>query len=90
MFWSVMDRVTFIDAATKKVLLGTYIRRDKDVLPVGEALLDDPRYNIEELMTHTGGRKAVSFARGSECKRKVLSASCVAGSKPKLRYCSRT
>uniref|UniRef100_H2Z8D4 Protein kinase domain-containing protein n=1 Tax=Ciona savignyi TaxID=51511 RepID=H2Z8D4_CIOSA len=45
-FWSIMDRITFIDASSKKVLLGTYVRRGGDVLPLGEALLDDPKLDI--------------------------------------------
>nr|CAB3264754.1 probable serine/threonine-protein kinase DDB_G0278901 [Phallusia mammillata] len=85
MFWAIMDRITFIDATTKKVLLGTYIRRDKDVLPVGEALLDDSKLNLNELLSNTGIRKNVIFARGMERSKVVQSSTCVSANKSKLR-----
>nr|XP_039257058.1 mitogen-activated protein kinase 17-like [Styela clava] len=79
-FWAVMDRITFIDAGTKKVLLGTYVRRDKEVLPVGEALLDDPNLDMTQLLVDTG----VASCSDQRSKRSE-SRTCVSGNKKKLR-----
>ena len=45
-FWSVMDRITFIDVNTKKLLLGAYIWKNRQVLPIGEAMIDDTRLDL--------------------------------------------
>nr|XP_002129459.1 serine/threonine-protein kinase ATG1 isoform X1 [Ciona intestinalis] len=84
-FWSIMDRITFIDASTKKVLLGTYVRRDTEVLPLGEVLLDDPKLNIARLLEGTSRRKPVGFVRGMNKEKKMLSSTCVDGDKDRLR-----
>lgn len=75
-----MDRITFIDAGTKKVLLGTYVRREKEVLPVGEALLDDPNLNMAQLLIDTG-HGPVSGQRHKRSQTRT----CITGNKSKLR-----
>ncbi|XP_041655269.1 serine/threonine-protein kinase 35 [Cheilinus undulatus] len=41
--WAMLERITFIDAETKRELLGTYIRQGSEIVPVGEALLENPK-----------------------------------------------
>ncbi|XP_078507825.1 serine/threonine-protein kinase 35 [Lissotriton helveticus] len=41
--WAMIERITFIDAETKKELLGTYIKQGTEIVPVGEALLENPK-----------------------------------------------
>ncbi|XP_076870817.1 serine/threonine kinase 35, like [Brachyhypopomus gauderio] len=41
--WAMLERITFIDAESKRELLGTYIRQGADIVPVGEALLENPK-----------------------------------------------
>lgn len=41
--WSMVERITFIDAGSKRELLGTYVRRGAEIIPVGEALLENPK-----------------------------------------------
>ncbi|XP_072307698.1 serine/threonine-protein kinase 35-like [Eucyclogobius newberryi] len=41
--WAMLERITFIDAETKRELLGTYVRRAGGIVPVGEALLENPK-----------------------------------------------
>ncbi|XP_049590730.1 serine/threonine-protein kinase 35 [Syngnathus scovelli] len=41
--WAMLERITFIDAESKRELLGTYVRRGADIVPVGEALLGNPK-----------------------------------------------
>ncbi|CAF90338.1 unnamed protein product, partial [Tetraodon nigroviridis] len=41
--WAMLERMTFIDAESKRELLGTYIRQGADIVPVGEALLENPK-----------------------------------------------
>lgn len=41
--WSMIERITFIDAGSKRELLGTYVRQGADIIPVGEALLENPK-----------------------------------------------
>lgn len=41
--WAMLERITFIDAESKRELLGTYIRQGSEIVPVGEALLENPR-----------------------------------------------
>ena len=85
-----MDRITFIDAATKKVLLGTYVRQDNKVLSVGEALLDDPKLDILNLLHETSLRKPVTVAKNDTFRRGRKKqadhcCTCVAGDAVKLR-----
>uniref|UniRef100_A0A667XWE3 non-specific serine/threonine protein kinase n=1 Tax=Myripristis murdjan TaxID=586833 RepID=A0A667XWE3_9TELE len=41
--WAMLERITFIDAESKRELLGTYVRLGADIVPVGEALLENPK-----------------------------------------------
>lgn len=41
--WAMIERITFIDAESKRELLGTYVRQGADIVPVGEALLENPK-----------------------------------------------
>ncbi|XP_047459617.1 serine/threonine-protein kinase 35 [Mugil cephalus] len=41
--WAMIERITFIDAESKRELLGTYIRQGSEIIPVGEALLENPK-----------------------------------------------
>ncbi|KAF0035475.1 serine/threonine-protein kinase 35 [Scophthalmus maximus] len=41
--WAMLERITFIDAESKRELLGTYVRQGGDIVPVGEALLENPK-----------------------------------------------
>ncbi|XP_036389594.1 serine/threonine-protein kinase 35-like [Megalops cyprinoides] len=41
--WAMLERITFIDAESKRELLGTYIRQGTEIVPVGEALLENPK-----------------------------------------------
>lgn len=85
-----MDRITFIDAETKKVLLGTYVRQEAKVLSIGEALLDDPKLDILQLLNETSLRKPITIAkkdkvRQARRKKSEHSCTCLAGDVIKLR-----
>ncbi|XP_051910011.1 serine/threonine-protein kinase 35 [Hippocampus zosterae] len=41
--WAMIERITFIDAESKRELLGTYVRHGSEIVPVGEALLENPK-----------------------------------------------
>ncbi|KAG9269248.1 serine/threonine-protein kinase 35 [Astyanax mexicanus] len=41
--WAMIERITFIDAESKRELLGTYVRQGSEIVPVGEALLENPK-----------------------------------------------
>ncbi|XP_041946041.1 serine/threonine kinase 35, like [Alosa sapidissima] len=41
--WAMIERITFIDAESKRELLGTYVRQGSEIVPVGEALLGNPK-----------------------------------------------
>uniref|UniRef100_A0A7N9ARE5 non-specific serine/threonine protein kinase n=1 Tax=Mastacembelus armatus TaxID=205130 RepID=A0A7N9ARE5_9TELE len=41
--WAMLERITFIDAESKRELLGSYVRQGADIVPVGEALLENPK-----------------------------------------------
>lgn len=41
--WSMIERITFIEAGSKRELLGTYVRQGAEIIPVGEALLENPK-----------------------------------------------
>ncbi|KAG7495031.1 serine serine/threonine-protein kinase 35-like [Solea senegalensis] len=41
--WAMLERITFIDAESKRELLGMYVRHGADIVPVGEALLENPK-----------------------------------------------
>ncbi|KAG8447232.1 hypothetical protein GDO86_014627 [Hymenochirus boettgeri] len=44
--WAMIERITFVDAETKKELLGTYIKQGSEIVPVGEALLENPKMEL--------------------------------------------
>ncbi|XP_030067254.1 serine/threonine-protein kinase 35 [Microcaecilia unicolor] len=44
--WAMIERITFIDADSKKELLGTYIKQGSEIVPVGEALLENPKMEL--------------------------------------------
>ncbi|XP_068450870.1 serine/threonine-protein kinase 35-like [Clinocottus analis] len=41
--WAMLERITFIDGESKRELLGSYVRQGVDIVPVGEALLENPK-----------------------------------------------
>lgn len=41
--WAMLERITFIDGESRRELLGTYVRQGSEIVPVGEALLENPR-----------------------------------------------
>ncbi|KAJ8265732.1 hypothetical protein COCON_G00148310 [Conger conger] len=41
--WAMLERITFIDAESQRELLGSYVRQGSHIVPVGEALLENPR-----------------------------------------------
>ncbi|XP_069544388.1 serine/threonine-protein kinase 35-like [Brachyistius frenatus] len=41
--WAMLERITFIDGESQRELLGTYVRQGGDIVPVGEALLENPK-----------------------------------------------
>ncbi|XP_075057278.1 serine/threonine-protein kinase pdik1l-like [Mixophyes fleayi] len=46
LFWAMIEMVTFRDADTNKELLGIYICQGKNLISVGEALLDNPNLEL--------------------------------------------
>ncbi|NWY66213.1 PDK1L kinase, partial [Erithacus rubecula] len=44
--WAMLERITFVDSETKKELLGGYVRRGAAIVPVGEALLENPKMEL--------------------------------------------
>ncbi|NXG22661.1 STK35 kinase, partial [Grallaria varia] len=46
-FWAMVERITFLDGDTKKELLGTYICQGKELIPLGEALLENPHMKLQ-------------------------------------------
>ncbi|XP_063064366.1 serine/threonine-protein kinase 35 [Engraulis encrasicolus] len=41
--WAMAERITFIDGESKRELLGSYVRRGTEIVPVGEAMLENPK-----------------------------------------------
>nr|XP_040058675.1 LOW QUALITY PROTEIN: serine/threonine-protein kinase 35-like [Gasterosteus aculeatus aculeatus] len=62
--WAMLERITFIDAESKRELLGSYVRQGVDIVPVGEALLDNPKMVLNIPLRHR--------SRMSEGVRKLL------------------
>ncbi|XP_041837300.1 serine/threonine-protein kinase PDIK1L-like [Melanotaenia boesemani] len=62
--WAMLERITFIDSESKRELLGTYVRQGADIVPVGEALLENPK-----MVLHIPQRRRSSM---SEPVRKLL------------------
>ncbi|MGH0130120.1 UNVERIFIED_CONTAM: hypothetical protein FKN15_006181 [Acipenser sinensis] len=44
--WAMVERITFIDTETKKELLGSYVKQGAEIVPVGEALLENPKMEL--------------------------------------------
>ncbi|XP_032815481.1 serine/threonine-protein kinase 35-like isoform X2 [Petromyzon marinus] len=44
--WAMLERITFTDAESKRKLLGSYVRQGRRIVPVGEALLENPRTEL--------------------------------------------
>ncbi|TNN86200.1 Serine/threonine-protein kinase pdik1l [Liparis tanakae] len=44
--WAMVERITFVDAETQKELLGSYVRQGEDIVPLGEALLENPKMEL--------------------------------------------
>lgn len=57
--WAMIERITFIDAESKRELLGTYIRQGTEIVPVGEALLENPK-----MVLHIPQRARSSMSEG--------------------------
>ncbi|XP_041859510.1 serine/threonine-protein kinase 35 [Melanotaenia boesemani] len=57
--WAMIERITFIDAESKRELLGTYIRQGSEIVPVGEALLENPK-----MVLHIPQRARSSMSEG--------------------------
>ncbi len=57
--WAMVERITFIDAESKRELLGTYIRQGSEIVPVGEALLENPK-----MVLHIPQRARSSMSEG--------------------------
>nr|XP_014352126.1 PREDICTED: serine/threonine-protein kinase 35 [Latimeria chalumnae] len=57
--WAMIERITFIDAETKKELLGTYVRQGSEIVPVGEALLENPKMEL-----HIPQKRRTSMSEG--------------------------
>ncbi|NXS89793.1 PDK1L kinase, partial [Erpornis zantholeuca] len=46
-FWAMVERITFWDGDTQKELLGTYITHGEELIPLGEALLENPNLELQ-------------------------------------------
>ncbi|XP_037126021.1 serine/threonine-protein kinase 35-like [Syngnathus acus] len=57
--WAMIERITFIDAESKRELLGTYVRQGSEIVPVGEALLENPK-----MVLHIPQRARTSMSEG--------------------------
>ncbi|XP_018411904.1 PREDICTED: serine/threonine-protein kinase 35 [Nanorana parkeri] len=57
--WAMIERITFVDAETKKELLGTYIKQGSEIVPVGEALLENPKMEL-----HIPQKRRTSMSEG--------------------------
>ncbi|XP_066573835.1 serine/threonine-protein kinase pdik1l [Amia ocellicauda] len=44
--WAMLERITFVDTETKKELLGSYVKQGTEIVPVGEALLENPKMEL--------------------------------------------
>lgn len=57
--WAMIERITFIDAESKRELLGIYIRQGTEIVPVGEALLENPK-----MVLHIPQKARTSMSEG--------------------------
>lgn len=44
--WAMVERLTFIEAGTQRELLGSYVRHGEVIVPLGEALLENPNMEL--------------------------------------------
>lgn len=44
--WAMVERITFWDVEANKELLGSYVQQGADIIPLGEALLENPRMEL--------------------------------------------
>lgn len=44
--WAMLERITVLDTHNKKRLLGGYVERGTQVVPVGKALLENPKMEL--------------------------------------------
>ncbi|KAJ8400607.1 hypothetical protein AAFF_G00393760 [Aldrovandia affinis] len=57
--WAMIERITFIDAESNRELLGTYVRQGTEIVPVGEALLENPK-----MVLHIPQRRRTAMSDG--------------------------
>ncbi|KAJ8386289.1 hypothetical protein AAFF_G00174850 [Aldrovandia affinis] len=43
--WAMVERITFVDTETHKELLGSYVLQGSEIVPLGEALLENPAWS---------------------------------------------
>lgn len=44
--WAMVERITFVDVETQKELLGSYVQQGSEIVPLGEALLENPKMQL--------------------------------------------
>ncbi|XP_076158326.1 serine/threonine-protein kinase pdik1l [Alosa pseudoharengus] len=44
--WAMVERITFVDVETQKELLGSYVQQGGEIVPLGEALLENPKMEL--------------------------------------------
>lgn len=44
--WAMVERITFVDVETQKELLGSYVQQGSEIVPLGEALLENPKMEL--------------------------------------------
>ncbi|KAM8766324.1 serine/threonine-protein kinase pdik1l [Acanthopagrus latus] len=44
--WAMVERITFVDVETQKELLGSYVQQGTEIVPLGEALLENPKMEL--------------------------------------------
>ncbi|XP_051519215.1 serine/threonine-protein kinase pdik1l-like isoform X1 [Myxocyprinus asiaticus] len=67
--WAMVERITFVDVETQKELLGSYVQQGEDIVPLGEALLENPKMEL-----HIPARKKSMNAGMKQLIREMLSA----------------
>ncbi|XP_072911543.1 serine/threonine-protein kinase PDIK1L-like isoform X1 [Hemitrygon akajei] len=45
-FWAMLERITFRDTESKKELLGAYLSQGRNLIPVGQALMENPSLEL--------------------------------------------
>ncbi|XP_038654742.1 serine/threonine-protein kinase PDIK1L-like [Scyliorhinus canicula] len=54
MFWAMIERITFRDVEVKKELLGVYVSKGRELVPVGKALMENPSLELQIPMKSKG------------------------------------